>query len=365
MSKCCNSKQQEPVVNTKTQATSSCCDVEEKRTFDWITWLSVAFIVGMLISLAASQFTALPPQVNVMVMTTIEMLKAMWWGIFLGIFAVGWLNRIPKEVVIKTLGPGHTQRGLLRATLAGVLFDLCNHGILMIAMKLYERGASLGQVMAFLIASPWNSFTLTLILIGLIGWQMTLVFILFSVLIAWISGSLFDYFERKGHVRPNPNTIEVADNYRLRTELRSLWQGADLSNRATINMLKDGVSGAQMVIRWILFGIVMVALIRAFVPEDVFGEFFGPTAAGMLFTLLVATVMEVCSEGSTPIAADLVNRAGAPGNGFTFLMAGASTDYTEIMAIKDTMKSWKIALLLPLVTVPQILLLGWLLNQFS
>ena len=30
----------------------------------------------------------------------------------------------------------------------------------MVAMGLYRKGASLGQVMAFIIASPWNSLTL-------------------------------------------------------------------------------------------------------------------------------------------------------------------------------------------------------------
>ena len=84
--------------------------------------------------------------------------------------------------------------------------------------------------------------------------------------------------------------------------------------------------------------------------------------SGLFLTLLAATLIEVCSEGSTPIAADLFNRAGAPGNAFTFLMAGAATDYTEIMAVKDTTRSWKIALFLPLVTVPQVLFIGWLMN---
>jgi len=75
-----------------------------------------------------------------------------------------------------------------------------------------------------------------------------------------------------------------------------------------------------------------------------------------------ATIIEVCSEGSTPIGADLVNRAGAPGNGFVFLMAGAATDYTEIMALKETTGRWGKALLLPAVTVPQILVIGYIVN---
>ncbi|MEC7028819.1 MAG: ATPase, partial [Pseudomonadota bacterium] len=66
-----------------------------------------------------------------------------------------------------------------------------------------------------------------------------------------------------------------------------------------------------------------------------------------------------------PIGADLVTRAGAPGNGFTFLMAGVATDYTEILVIKEFTKKWAIALSLPLITVPQVLLLGWIMNQVA
>ena len=45
------------------------------------------------------------------------------------------------------------------------------------------------------------------------------------------------------------------------------------------------------------------------------------------------------------------------------LMAGAATDYTEIMVLRETTRSWKAALILPALTVPQVLLLGWILNQ--
>jgi hypothetical protein len=118
-----------------------------------------------------------------------------------------------------------------------------------------------------------------------------------------------------------------------------------------------------MVFRWIFFGVVLASLIRTFVPVETYQALFGPTLAGLFLTLVAATIIEVCSEGSTPIAADLITRAGAPGNSFTFLMAGVSTDYTEIMVLQNTTKSWRIPLFLPLITLPQILVLSWLLNQ--
>ncbi|MFT6265302.1 MAG: hypothetical protein ACJAWS_001450 [Oleiphilaceae bacterium] len=43
-------------------------------------------------------------------------------------------------------------------------------------------------------------------------------------------------------------------------------------------------------------------------------------------------------------------------------MTGVATDYTEVMVIKDSMKSWKIALFLPLLTVPQVIVVAIILN---
>jgi uncharacterized membrane protein YraQ (UPF0718 family) len=91
-------------------------------------------------------------------------------------------------------------------------------------------------------------------------------------------------------------------------------------------------------------------------------QFFGPSLLGLALTLIATTVIEVCSEGSAPIGAELINRAGAPGNGFVFLMAGVATDYTEMLVIREFTKSWKMTLLLPAITIPQILVLGWLMN---
>jgi uncharacterized membrane protein YraQ (UPF0718 family) len=264
---------------------------------------------------------------------------------------------------MELLGRDGGLRGLLRATLAGVFLDLCSHGILAVGMKLYERGASAGQVMAFLLASPWNSLSLTLILIALIGIGWTAAFVLLSLVIGVITGLIFERLEAAGTLPPNPWREQLGE----RRPLAELWPEFRASLRfsagGTLALLRDGVAGSRVVIRWALFGIVLAGLIRAFVPEDVFAAWFGASVAGLWLTLLATTVIEVCSEGSTPIAADLLNRAGAPGNSFTFLMAGVATDYTEVMSIRDTTRSWRIALMLPMVTVPQVLLIGYLLNQ--
>jgi hypothetical protein len=44
-------------------------------------------------------------------------------------------------------------------------------------------------------------------------------------------------------------------------------------------------------------------------------------------------------------------------------MAGAATDYTEILVLREVTGRLKAALLLPLLTVPQVLVIGWALNS--
>jgi uncharacterized membrane protein YraQ (UPF0718 family) len=295
----------------------------------------------------------------------VELFNRMWWGLLIGVFFVGLLARVPRELVMSLLGRRGGLNGMLRATGAGVLLDLCSHGILAVGMKLYERGATPGQVMAFLLASPWNSFSLTLILIALMGLGWTLVFLALSLLVGVCTGLVFDALVAAGRLPANPWREHLGEERPIGAQWRELRAQIRWSAAGLLGIVRDGFGGARIVIRWALFGLLLASALRAAMPDEMFSTWFGPTLLGLWLTLLAATVIEVCSEGSTPIAADLLNRAGAPGNAFTFLMAGVATDYTEIMSLRDTTGSWKIALCLPLVCVPQVMLLGWFLNQFA
>jgi uncharacterized membrane protein YraQ (UPF0718 family) len=359
-SSCCSDKTVEPA-----KLSSSCCGstVTTKSRPDVFFWTTLSLVsIGYFINLFVTpELLATLPALDKMSEAIRFLMNSMWIGLAIGIFFVGLLGRVPREFVTSILGKGDSFIGIVRATVAGVFLDLCSHGILLVAMRLYQRGASLGQVMAFLIASPWNSLSLTVILIALIGWQWTLLFIVCSMAIGIISGLIFNALVKNQTLAANPNTIELHEFH--------FWKEAKQGLAATkftlnwwLTMAWEGIRDSRMLVRWLLLGVLLAAAIRTFVPIDSFQTYFGATLAGLGLTLVVATILEICSEGSTPIAADLVTRAQAPGNGFAFLMTGVSTDYTEIMSLKETTGSWKIALFLPLVTVPQVVLLAWIMN---
>ncbi|PCJ91714.1 MAG: ATPase [Porticoccaceae bacterium] len=371
MGDCCNKKPEpmEVISHGDPESGHNSCHPQKQRP-DYLLWISSTIVLlCYVLYWLVDGHPALPEWLVVMTSGVYELINRMWWGLLAAVIFVGLLERIPRDLVMSALGEGGTFKGVVRATIAGVLLDLCSHGILMVGTKLYERGASLGQLMAFLIASPWNSLSLTIILVALIGFGWTLAFVLLSMAVGVVTGLVFDSLVARGKLPENPNQnpshIVLANGDSLTRQLGQLMKTIKITPSGTLALLKDGLKDSKMVFRWVFFGIVMATAIRAFVPVETYQTLFGPTVAGLLLTLLAATVIEVCSEGSTPIAADIVTRAAAPGNGFTFLMAGVATDYTEVMVIRDMTKSWKIALFLPLISVPQILVIGWILNQMG
>ena len=334
-----------------------------KRRFDYLLWGSISavvilYLIYWLFPTVISEYT----KIQVLAASVFDFMNIIWWGILAGMIMVSILSKVPREFVVSLLGTGTGFRGILRATLGGVLLDLCSHGILMVAAKLYERGVSTGQVIAFLVASPWNSFSLTIILIALIGIKWTLFFIVASMLIAIITGLVFHLLVNNKTLPTNPNQIDLPADFRFWVEAKKQFVSANFNGQFFWEMLKAGIMESRMVIRWILFGVLLAGVIRTFVDAGTFQTYFGPTLVGLGSTVLVATILEVCSEGTAPVAADILTRANAPGNSFAFLMTGVSTDYTEIMVLKDATKSWKIALFLPLITVPQVIMIAWLIN---
>lgn len=349
----------------ETQAAPCCTpvavDASAWRRIDWLLWGSGAIIA---VSYFAGFYLAHDAPLGLGAFThgVQEMMNLMWWGILVGMLAVGLIDRVPREFVIGIIGRDQGAKSLVRAVLAGVLLDLCNHGVLMVGAKLYERGASLGQVFAFLIASPWNSLSLTIIIGVLMGWEWMAIFLVASLVIALLTGLAVEALERRGRVKPNPNRVDLPSDFHVWREAKAGLRATRFDAAFAKDIAVRAFPASRMVLRWLFFGVVLAALIQATVPTEIFATWFGATLLGLFTTLIAATIIEVCSEGSVPLAADLMTRAAAPGNAFTFLMAGAATDYTEMLVLREITGRLKAALLLPLLTVPQVLLIGWALN---
>ncbi|MBI4357909.1 MAG: permease [Candidatus Omnitrophica bacterium] len=334
---------------------------EVRRKRSWV--LKPLFIVAsvtvifLLLSFVFSVFQAFR-------ISLLEYVRILWFPLLLGFLVGGLIDYyIPREYISKLLARKNKRTIFLSAGL-GFLASACSHGVLALSIELHKKGASGPSVVSFLLASPWANLTITFVLIGFFGWRG--IFIIFAALwVAIVTGLVFQFLDRKGWIETNKNTTSFASDFSIRKDLAARFRSYHFSPNQILQDLRGIWKGtyelADMILWWILLGIVLASLISAFVPPHVFDRFLGPSLFGLFMTLVIATVLEICSEGTSPLAFEIYKQTGAFGNAFAFLMGGVVTDYTEIglvwMNLGKRTALWMLA-----VTLPQVFLLGWLFN---
>lgn len=293
-----------------------------------------------------------------------DYVSMIWFPILLGILIGGIIDYfVPREYVMSLLAR-HDKKTILYSIGLGFLASACSHGVLAISMELYRKGASTPAIIAFLLASPWANLSITIILFGFFGYK-ALFFIAAALLIALTTGLAYLYLDAKGlvecknHATPHTGLSIMSD---IRLRLRRVELTLHSMYRAVIGILRGSWELSRMILWWMIIGMLLASLVRAYVPSGFFVNYMGPRLLGLIITLVFATIIEVCSEGTAPLAFEIFRQTGAFGNSFVFLMAGVVTDYTEIGLIWSNIGK-RAALYLPLITVPQVVIIGYIFNM--
>jgi uncharacterized protein len=297
--------------------------------------------------------------------TFFEYVRMMFWPVMIGFFVGGLIDHyVPKEYISKHLSIPK-KRTIFYSVGLGFLMSACCHGILAIAMEIHKKGASGPAVVSFLLASPWANLPITILLFGFFGAKAFLI-VFGAILIALSTGLLLQFLDRAGWIERNRHSIEVEEGFSIWQDILRRFQEHEFSHenfwKAFQGVSRGALSLAAMVLPWILIGIVLGGLVATFVPEHIFHRYFGPSLLGLLITMALATVLEVCSEGTSPLAFTIYQQTGAFGNAFAFLMGGVVTDMTEIGLVWKNL-GHRTALWMLAISLPQVMLLGWILNK--
>lgn len=328
-----------------------CCQVHSRPWYKEPLWLVLIFLGVVLAAdffLRSLGSTFLTPVLEKFG----DYLSKAWWAILLGLVIGGLIEvLLPEELMARLLAGG--KKSIVLAVALGFLASACSHGILAIAVSLYKKGASTAATLAFLLAAPWANLAITLLLFSLFGTKALLI-VGGALVVAIVAGFVFQYLEAKGIIEGGKKKSGAVSE-----KIKWVWPGG---KELVKGMIKEGWSLAKMVVWWVLLGFILAAALGTYLPENFFHRFLGPNLMGLLITLGLASVIEVCSEGSAPMAFEIFEKTRAFGNAFVFLQAGVVTDFTEV-GIVWTNIGKKAAIALIVVGTPLILALGLLFNN--
>lgn len=204
--------------------------------------------------------------------------------------------------------------GVAKAVLVGVPLPLCSCGVIPTGLGLKKDGASDGAAVGFLTSTPQTGVDSVLVAGAFLGWP----FAAFKVAAAAVTGLAGGWLTDA--LGGDPGGVPESATDDARPGLRG--------------SVAHGVEMLHSIWGWLVFGVVLSAVLTVYLPPDAFTHFAVAGGIGaMLAMLLVSLPLYVCATASVPIAAALVAAGMPTGAALVFLMAGPATNVATLGAV--------------------------------
>ncbi len=271
------------------------------------------------------------------------------------IFFVGILRTyFTPEKTRKVLEGKSLFTGNVLASLLGVVTPFCSCSAIPLFLGFVEAGVPLGVTFSFLIAAPMINEVALVLLIGLFGWKVALIYVITGLFIAIVSGWILGKLKLEKYVADwvySVKSVESDDE----DEKPSIYERI----RGGYDTVKEIVGKIWI---YILLGIAVGAGAHGYVPEDMMGALLGKENwYGVPLAILMGVPMYSNAAGIIPIVSVLIEKGVSLGTALAFMMSVIALSLPEIIILKKVLKWQLITVFVGIVSIG-ILTVGFIFN---
>lgn len=243
--------------------------------------------------------------------------------------------------------------GNVAAAGLGVVTPFCSCSAVPAFIGFVAAGVPLGVTLSFLIASPLVNEVAIVMLWGLFGWQITLLYISSGLLIASVASYVLGRLHLESWVEP------FVFETRLRGKVVDPSKGLTWDDRIQMGREEVGTI-LRKIWPYLLVGIGLGAVIHGWVPADWFathatGPFGVPIAVGLGVPLYSN------AAGVLPLVEALHSKGLPMGTVLAFMMAVVALSLPEMILLRRVLKPRLIATFIAVVAT-SIIVIGYLFN---
>ena len=250
--------------------------------------------------------------------------------VFLGFLFSGFINEfVPENLVQKYMGDASI-KSIFMATCIGTILPVCCMGSLPIAMTLRTKGARLGPVLAFLVATPATSAPALLITWKMMGPSYMLFMACTVIVMGFVMGIV-------GNMCNSPERVKSSDGCCSDSCCGDEHKSGDHSrfNSRIINALKYAFIELPRKIGFeLLLGALVASVIVSFGAVRDFVRLQLVGFKGYIILVLIGLIDYVCSTGSVPVAHALMQSGVSAGKSIVYLLMGPITSYGTLLVIR-------------------------------
>jgi uncharacterized membrane protein YraQ (UPF0718 family) len=259
----------------------------------------------------------------------------------------------PPEKTKQFLSRRHTILGNILAAFVGIVTPFCSCSAVPLFIGFIEAGVPLGVTFSFLIASPMVNEIALVMLLGLFGWKVALLYAATGVAIAIVAG----------YVIGKLGLENLVEEY-----VYQISSGAPAAYEPTFGercrAAGDFTAGLLKKIGpFILVALAVGGFIHGYVPDDFLVAYAGrdnPLAVPLV--VLLGVPLYNSSSGMVPIIYALIEKGLPLGTSLAFMMAVSAISLPEMIILRKVLKPKLIGVFAGVLAVA-VIITGYIFNM--
>ena len=260
----------------------------------------------------------------------------------------------PPERTKKILSHKREFIGNILAALLGIVTPFCSCSAVPLFIGFVEAGVPLGVTFSFLISSPMVNEVAVVLLWGLFGWKIALIYMGTGLLVAIIAGMIIGKLKLEKWVEEYVYKI------------KSLGAPADIARQTFKDRIVYARENTTDILKkvwaYVIVAIGIGGFIHGYVPEDFLVRYAGPqNPFGVPIAVALGVPLYSNAAGVIPIVYALMEKGMSMGTVLAFMMAVTALSLPEMIILRKVLKVNLLAVFVSIMTVT-IIGVGYLFN---
>ena len=270
------------------------------------------------------------------------------------IFAVSYIRTyLAPEKVKKILSKKFEIFGNMTASTVGIFTPFCSCSAVPLFIGFIESGVPLGITFSYLIAAPLINEVAAVLLWGLFGWKIALLYIASGWIISVIAGFILGKMHLEKYVEDYVYKIKIKQDLKLEKKTQK-------------ERVKDAYDEVKSIIKkvfpYVLIGIAIGAFIHGYAPENLLTQIAGKgNWLAVPIAVLIGVPLYSNAAGVIPIVSSLIEKVLPLGTALAFMMAVVALSLPEIIILRKVLKTKLLIIYVAIVTAG-IIFTGYLFN---
>ncbi|MGL6123915.1 MAG: permease [Shewanella sp.] len=253
----------------------------------------------------------------------------------------------------------------------GAVTPFCSCSSIPVFLGFTSAGIPVGITMAFLITSPLINEVAILLLVSLLGWKFTLIYVALGMTVGMLAGAFLDMIRaerwlesfaakalERGKAQASQDNRESMASTSMTSTSMTLTERHEFAKSETLEIF-------GRVWKWVIIGVGLGAALHGFVPDGWIeahlgdGQWWSVPAA-----VLIGIPLYSNATGIIPIMESLITNGLPIGTTLAFCMATVAASFPEFILLKQVMQ-WRLLAIVFAILLVSFTIIGWIFNAIS